>query len=556
VSFADNAAARRRQVMLVVLDGWGLREETEANAVALARTPVFDKLWRTCPRTRLGASGRDVGLPVGQMGNSEVGHLTIGAGRVLPQDMTRIDDAIASGDFFENPVLICAFERARAERAAIHVVGLLSDGGVHSHLRHCFALLELARRLEFPDVHMHVFTDGRDASPTGGAGDVRELLGVLEASGVGSLATVVGRYFAMDRDRRWERTRVAYEAMIRREGTRTADPVGAIEAAYARGVTDEFLPPLVCAEAGGIGPGDGVIFFNFRADRARQVLRALSDPAFGEFPRPAAPDGGPLLVRDMVTMARYLDDLPAGVAFPRLDVCDGFGEVVSRAGLRQLRAAETEKYAHVTYFFNGGVEQPWPGERRLLIPSPRVATYDLQPEMSAREMTSRLIERIRSDPPDVVVLNYANPDMVGHTGNLAAAIAAVEAVDAELGRLLEVWPGPALIVADHGNAETMREPDGSPHTAHTTNPVPCLLVGAEAGVELREGGALQDVAPTLLGLLGLEQPPVMRGTDLRMAVGERSLEPEAALPAADVPSGDGRAGAAPGRRTARVEVER
>jgi 2,3-bisphosphoglycerate-independent phosphoglycerate mutase len=530
--------------MLIILDGWGLRAGQDANAVALARKPVFDRLWRTCPHTMLRASGREVGLPDGQMGNSEVGHLTIGSGRILLQDITRIDEAIASGDFFENPVLIAAFERAKAEvtedghPAAMHLLGLLSDGGVHSHMRHAFALLELARRLRFPNVFVHAFTDGRDASPTSGAADVRELLRVERETGVGSLATVVGRYYAMDRDRRWPRTKIAYDTVTRRVGTRTDDPVASIEENYERGVTDEFLKPLICGPTGAIRPGDGVIFFNFRADRARQLIRALAEPVFTHFPRTSAgPGKGDLVVRNLVTMSRYLDDLPAPVAFPRLDVNDGFGEVVARAGLRQVRAAETEKYAHVTYFFNGGVEDPWPGEDRLLVPSPKVATYDLWPEMSAPEVTERLIGHIQSERPDLIVLNYANPDMVGHTGNLEAAIAAVEATDRQLGRLLDSFPGVALIIADHGNAETMREPDGTPHTAHTTNPVPCILVGAGAGVELRSGGGLTDVAPTLLGLLGLEQPAAMTGRDLRVLPGEREAGASSKVAAVGAPSG-------------------
>ena len=540
----------RAPVMLVILDGWGLRDGMDANAVALAKKPVFDRLWRICPHTTLRASGKEVGLPEGQMGNSEVGHLTIGSGRVLLQDITRIDEAIASGAFYENPVLIGAFEKARAavaeggRPAAVHILGLLSDGGVHSHMRHCFALLELARRLRFSNVYVHAFTDGRDASPTSGARDLRELLHAQGETGVGALATVVGRYYAMDRDRRWPRTKIAYDAMTRRVGTHTDDPVASVEESYARGVSDEFLKPLICGAEGAIRSGDGVIFFNFRADRARQLIRALADPAFDKFPRASAgPEGkADLVVRNLVTMSRYLDDLPAPVAFPRLEVIDGFGEVVARAGLRQLRAAETEKYAHVTYFFNGGKEESWPGEERLLVPSPNVATYDLWPEMSASEVTERLIGHIQSDQPEVIVLNYANPDMVGHTGNLEAAIAAVEATDRQLGRLLDAFPGVALIIADHGNAETMREPDGTPHTAHTTNPVPCILVGAGAGVRLRAGGGLSDVAPTLLGLLGLEQPAAMKGRDLRIGPEEREAAGSQREPATSTrpgPDGDG-----------------
>ena len=522
----------RGPVLLVILDGWGLRAEREANAVALASTPVFDRLWGTCPRTELRASGNAVGLPEGQMGNSEVGHLTIGAGRILLQDTTRIDATIASGAFYENPVLVETIEKVRASRrpgrdmtpAALHILGLLSDGGVHSQMRHCFALLELARRRDLANVFVHAFTDGRDTSPTGGVGYLRELYGAIDRTGVGTLATVVGRYWAMDRDRRWERTRVAYDALTQSEGRASCDPITVLEESYGRGVTDEFVKPLFCSERGAIEEGDGVIFFNFRADRARQLTHALTDPSFQEFPRRSpgvAAAGGPdLVVRNMATMVWYGDDLEVAVAFPGENASDGFGETISRAGLTQLRAAETEKYAHVTYFFNGGMEEPWNGEERLLVPSPKVATYDLKPEMSVPELTDRVLEVVRRGDRDVIILNYANPDMVGHTGNLNAAIAAVEAVDRELGRLLEAFPGIALIIADHGNAETMREPDGRPHTAHTTNPVPCILVGAEDGLELRPGGGLQDVAPTLLRILGLEPPEAMRGQDLRLTVAE------------------------------------
>ncbi|MFN2431603.1 MAG: 2,3-bisphosphoglycerate-independent phosphoglycerate mutase [Gemmatimonadota bacterium] len=511
----------RRPVLLVVLDGWGLREESDGNAVALAHTPVYDRLHARWPATRLSASGRDVGLPEGQMGNSEVGHLTIGAGRVVAQDITRIDQAIASGEFYKNPVLVSAFDRVRSahgrEAPAVHVLGLLSDGGVHSHMNHCFALLELAKRLDVPRVFVHAFTDGRDTAPTGGVEYVSALQRTIERIGVGTLATLVGRYYAMDRDRRWERTRVAYRALTDPAELDVRDPAEALEESYAAGVTDEFVRPVRCSTDGALRAGDTLIFFNFRADRARQLLHALMDERFDAFPRVPASGGGELRLEHVVTMSRFADDLPAGVAFPRQDVRHGFAETVAGAGLRQLRAAETEKYAHVTYFFNGGVEQPWPGEERLLVPSPKVATYDLQPEMSAPELTDRVLERVREDAPDAVILNYANPDMVGHTGSLEAARRAVEAVDRELGRLLEGFPGPALVIADHGNAETMREPDGSPHTAHTTNPVPCILVGAPEGVGLRDGGGLRDVAPTLLGLLGVERPAEMEGEDLRRA---------------------------------------
>ena len=502
-----------------MLDGWGLREEPEGNAVALARTPVFDRLWSEYPRTTLVAHGRAVGVREGQIGNSEIGHLNLGSGRVVKQDILRIDDAIADGSFYDIEPFVAAC--AHAEGGTLHLMGLLSTGGVHADLDHLVALLDLARRRGVGRVAIHAFTDGRDMPPTSGLGLLERLQAAARETGA-TLATVVGRYWAMDRDKRWERTRVAYDALTGAAGasggepaTMTDDPLAAVRAAYERGKTDEFLKPIVVEGAPRVSSGDAVIFFNFRADRARQLTRAFTDPAFDGFPR------APLSDLLWVTMTEYDHTLELPVAFPPKEIGDVAADVWERAGVTTLRIAETEKYAHVTYFFNGGREEPYQGEDRILVPSPKVATYDLQPEMSASEVTDRLVARIGSDLPGAFVLNYANADMVGHTGVLGAAVRAVETVDASLGRVVEAFrhaapEGALLIVADHGNAERMTEPDGSPHTAHTTNPVPCVLVSPWRGA-LREGGALRDVAPTLLAIQGLEAPAAMDGRDLRSA---------------------------------------
>ncbi len=448
------------------------------------------------------------------MGNSEVGHLNLGAGRVVKQDILRIDEAIEEGGFFENPAFLDAIGHVRETGGTLHLVGLVSDGGVHSHLRHLIALLELARCQAPPAVAIHAFTDGRDTSPTGGAGYLSEVRRASEEKEVGRIATVVGRYYAMDRDRRWDRTRVAWEALVEgRACASTGDAEEALRESYAREVTDEFVKPIVVEGTPRVADGDAVIFFNFRADRARQLTRAFTEPAFDGFERE------PLSGLHFATMTQYDRTFDLPFAFAPRALTEVAGEVWERAGCSNLRIAETEKYAHVTYFFNGGREEPYEREERILVPSPKVATYDLQPEMSAPEVTDRLVEAIRSGRFDSFVLNYANPDMVGHTGVLQAAIRAVEAVDAGLGKVVEAFretepDGALLILADHGNAETMVEEDGSPHTAHTTNLVPCILVSSEERA-LREGGALCDAVPTLLALQGIDRPAVMNGRDLR-----------------------------------------
>jgi 2,3-bisphosphoglycerate-independent phosphoglycerate mutase len=492
---------RPELVALVVLDGWGCAPPGPGNAVALAATPVFDGLWSRYPHTTLEASGEAVGLPPGQMGNSEVGHLTIGAGRVVDQDFMRVNRAIRDGSFFANDALTGAARRAHGRGGSLHLIGLVSRGGVHSHVDHLLALVELAAREGLAErTHVHAFTDGRDVSPTSAAGDVAALV----AAGV-RVATVCGRYYAMDRDRRWERTERAFAALTEREGQRVADPVAAIRASYERGVTDEFLEPMIVgdAEAGAIGADDAVVFFNFRPDRARQLSRLLVDRGY-----------------DLTTMTRYDAALDAPAAFPEQDVRMTLAETVAEHGLGQLHVAETEKYAHVTYFLNGGREAPWPGEERILVPSPQeVATYDLKPEMAAAEVADRFAARVAGGGLALAVVNFANPDMVGHTGVVPAVVRAVEATDAALGVVVgavQARGGACLVFADHGNAETLLEPDGtSPHTAHTTNPVPCILTSQ--AYRLRDGGGLADVAPTALALLGLPAPRAMTGTSLLAA---------------------------------------
>ncbi len=503
-------------VALIILDGWGIAPPGPDNAVALARTPRMDALLAGSPHARLSASGGDVGLPDGQMGNSEVGHMNLGAGRVVVQTLTRVNRAVADGTFFANPVLRAACAMAVAPGARLHVVGLCSEGGVHSSLSHLLAVLDLARRQGVRDLAVHAITDGRDTAPGTAAGYLDRVAAALADLGVGRLATVMGRYYAMDRDRRWERTERAYRAMLG-EGPRAADHREALALAATRTApngrdpeTDEFITPTVIAADGALRPGDAVICCNWRADRVRQLGLALSSPTFDPFVRPFGP------VRHFAGFGPYGITPANPFAFPPLAVPVPLGEVVSRAGHRQLRLAETEKYAHVTYFFNGGMEEPYAGEDRVLVPSPKVATYDLRPEMSAAEVSERAAQAIGSGDYGLLVVNFANPDMVGHTGSLRAAVAACEATDAGLGRVLDALAacgGKALCVADHGNAEVMADPEtGLPHTAHTTNPVPCALVGHSAGA-LRDG-RLADVAPTLLELLGLPSPAEMDGRSL------------------------------------------
>jgi 2,3-bisphosphoglycerate-independent phosphoglycerate mutase len=494
---------------LVILDGWGLAEPGPGNAISLARTPVFDRLWAEFPHTQLSAQGPDVGLPEGQMGNSEVGHLNLGAGAIVKQDLVRINDAIADGGFFENEALLAACERARhGPRGRLHLLGLVSDGGVHSGWEHIEAAIELATQEGVPDVVFHAFTDGRDTLPHGGRGYLAELERWLKHAG--RVATVSGRYYAMDRDTRWERTKLAYDAIVHAEGLRAASSAEAIETAYERAETDEFVKPTVIGEYDGVASGDVGIFVNFRPDRARQLTRALAEPGFEELSR----SGGSLL--DLTSMTEYRKGWPYPVAFPEARPQTTLAEVVAAAGGRQLHVAETEKYAHVTYFFNGGREQELGGEERCLVDSPRdVPTYDHKPEMSARAAADAFVTRWEADEHRFGIINFANPDMVGHTGVIPAAVAAVEAVDACLGDVVEAVRrsgGACIVTADHGNCDHMLEPDGSPNTAHSLNPVP--LVVTREGLALRDRGILADVAPTALELLGIGQPEAMTGRSL------------------------------------------
>ena len=494
---------------LIIMDGFGLRHETEGNAVAAAATPRLEQFFQEFAHTELSASGLDVGLPAGQMGNSEVGHTNIGAGRVVFQDLPRISKAIDDGSFFENPAYVRAMDACREHDSSLHLMGLLSDGGVHSHLEHLFALMKMARDRGLEKVYIHAFLDGRDVSPTSGADFVARTVEKCRELGVGKIATVMGRFYAMDRDKRWDRVETAYDAMVYGEGAAINPvPVAAVKNAYANGVTDEFVEPVICDPDGTISDHDSVIFFNFRPDRAREITRAFVDPDFNGFTRQYFPV-------TFVCTTEYDATMPnVEVAYPRLSVRNGLGEYLSSMGLTQLRIAETEKYAHVTFFFNGGVETQFPGEDRVLVPSPKVATYDLQPEMSADEVADKCVERIESGAYDVIILNFANCDMVGHTGVFDAAVRAVETVDTCVGRVVDAtmkMGGIAMITADHGNAEDMTQPHGSPMTAHTTNPVPFILCGA--GTELRKG-RLADIAPTILDVMGLAVPEEMDGQTL------------------------------------------
>ncbi|MXP65649.1 2,3-bisphosphoglycerate-independent phosphoglycerate mutase [Roseomonas sp. M0104] len=500
-----------KPVMLVILDGWGWREEQADNAVRQARTPNFNRLWAECPHSFLHTSGGDVGLPPGQMGNSEVGHLNLGAGRVVMQDLPRISAAVADGSIARLPAVTGLIARLKASGGTLHLMGLLSPGGVHSHQDHGLALAKIFAEAGIP-VAVHAWTDGRDTPPEASPDYLAAFEPKLPQGA--RIATVTGRYFAMDRDRRWERVRQAYDAMVEAKGGHAASAAAAIQAAHAAGKTDEFIPATVIGDYAGMRDGDGLLCFNFRADRVRQILAALLDPAFDGFTPPRRPR-----FAGAAGMTEYSEALNQHLAtlFGAESMKDILGAVVSAAGLKQLRMAETEKYPHVTYFLNGGEETPFPGEERTMVPSPKVATYDLQPEMSAPELTEKAVAAIGTGKFDLVVLNFANADMVGHTGSLAAATKAVEAVDTGLGRIAEAVRargGALLVTADHGNAELMKDPEtGGPHTAHTTNPVPVLLMGGPQGVALAEG-RLADVAPTLLALMGLEQPAAMTGRSL------------------------------------------
>ena len=498
-----------KPVLLLILDGWGHREEPEDNAIAQADCPNWRRLLAECPHTLVHTSGRHVGLPDGQMGNSEVGHMNLGAGRVVYQDLTRIDLAIEDGSFFDNPELLAACKAAREAGGTLHLMGLVSPGGVHSHEEHLFRMIELGHA-QGVAVAVHAFLDGRDTPPRSAASSLRRLEAVCAANGA-RIASVSGRYFAMDRDRRWDRLERAWNAIVEARAEQHAtDAQAALEAAYARGENDEFVQPTVLGEGAAVRDGDAVVFMNFRADRARQLTAAFVQPGFDGFERRV-----PALSR-FVGLTEYDATLPARVAFAPEALVNTLPEVLAASGRTQLRIAETEKYAHVTFFFSGGREQPYPGEERVLVPSPKVATYDLQPEMSCPEVTDRLVEAIAARRFDLIVCNLANPDMVGHTGDLKAAIRAVEAIDVALGRItaaLRAAGGEALLTADHGNLEQMRDPaSGQPHTAHTTGPVPLMYLGRPA--RLAGDGALRDIAPTLLALMGLPQPPEMSGRNL------------------------------------------
>ncbi len=501
----------KKPTVLVIMDGFGLTAPGSGNAVTTARTPNLDAIFAENPVSKLSASGLDVGLPDGQMGNSEVGHTNMGAGRVVFQNLPRISKAIADGDFFENPAYVKAMDAAKAAGKRLHIFGLLSDGGVHSHITHIEALLDMAQRRGLDKVSLHAFLDGRDVPPDSGAGFVQTMVDKCRATGA-DFASVMGRYYAMDRDNRWDRVEKAYRAMVLGEGFQNTDPVAAVKTSYAEGVTDEFVVPTVCCPGAQIAPGDSIIFANFRPDRAREITRAFVDPDFAGFPLPK----GHFDVTYVCT-TEYDASMPnVCVAFPPEALQNVMGEYLSKQGKTQLRIAETEKYAHVTFFFNGGVETVFPGEDRVLIPSPQVATYDLQPEMSAPAVTDAVVQRIESGAYDVVILNFANCDMVGHTGVFDAAVKAVETVDAGVGRVVEAvkkMDGVCFITADHGNAEQMLQADGvSPQTAHTTNLVPFCAVGLP-GVKLSDG-KLCDIIPTMLDAMGLAQPQEMTGKSL------------------------------------------
>lgn len=508
--------SRRKPVALVILDGFALREETHGNAVAQAKKPNFDRYWSRYPHTTLTASGTGVGLPEGQMGNSEVGHLNIGAGRVVYQDLTRVSKSIAEGTFFKNETFLGAIRHVKEHNSRLHLYGLLSDGGVHSHMDHLFALLELAAGEGLRDVCIHAFLDGRDVAPDSGIKYIRQLQQKIADTGVGRIATVQGRYYAMDRDNRWERTEKAYRAMVYGEGPRYRDPVQAVKESYEKSVYDEFVMPTVIVDeqdrpVGSIRSNDAVIFYNFRPDRAIQISLSFTNEDFRGF------DRGEKRPEHLyyVCLTKFSESVDGYVAYKPTDLDNTYGEVVSQHGLKQLRIAETEKYPHVTFFFSGGREEAFPGEDRILINSPKVATYDLKPEMSAYEVTDALVREIEAEKHDAIILNFANPDMVGHSGKLEPTIRAVEAVDECLGRVVEALHahgGTAVVIADHGNADMVLNENNEPVTSHTTFPVPCIVTDPTVG--LREGGILADVAPTLLQLLGLPQPAEMTGRSL------------------------------------------
>ena len=500
----------KKPLVLMILDGFGIAP-AEGNAIAAAKHPNLEKIFAENPHTQIGASGMDVGLPDGQMGNSEVGHTNIGAGRIVYQELTRITKSAQDGDMMQNEALLKAMHNAKENGKALHFMGLLSDGGVHSHNTHLYALLEMAKKLGLEKVFVHCFMDGRDVPPSSGKDYVKQLMDKLQEIGVGKIATVMGRYYAMDRDNRWERVEKAYAAMVYGEGEQADCPLCAMQNSYDKEVTDEFVVPTVVKGAEPISAGDSVIFYNFRPDRAREITRTLVDPDFTGFERKKG-----FFPLTYVCMTQYDATMPnVEVAYKPESLVNTFGEYISNKGLTQLRIAETEKYAHVTFFFNGGVEKQYPGEDRILVKSPAVATYDLQPEMSAYEVTDKMVEAVKSGKYDALILNYANCDMVGHTGVFEAAVKAVEAVDTCVGRVVEAvkeMGGCVLLTADHGNADKMVDEDGEPFTAHTTNPVPFCVINHPC--KLREGGRLADIAPTMLQVLGLKQPKEMTGESL------------------------------------------
>ena len=509
----------KKTTMLMILDGFGINEKEEGNAIKLANTPNLDRIMKTYPTTKIYTSGRAVGLDEGQMGNSEVGHINIGAGRVVFQESTRITKSIEDGDFFSIYELTGAIEHCKKNNSKLHVMGLISDGGVHSLRRHLYAILELCKRKDFENVYVHFFSDGRDTPPTSGENYVNELIEKLQEKGLGKIATIMGRYYAMDRDNRWERVEKAYNALVYGEGEKATSPVAAIETSYQKEIFDEFVEPTVILNVdkpvATIDENDSVIFFNFRHDRGRELTRAIMDPNFKEFKTKRFNNVYYVCMTEYDSSFDTIKNVH--IAFKPVKIENTFGEYISNLGLTQLRIAETEKYAHVTFFFNGGAEEKqFPGEDRILVPSPKVATYDMQPEMSIYEVTEKVIEAIKSRNYDAIILNFANPDMVGHTGNLEAAIKAIEEVDKKVGEVEKAITeenGVLIITADHGNIEQMIDyVTGEPHTAHTTNPVPLALIGME-NVKLKEG-KLADLAPTMLEIMGLEKPQEMTGESI------------------------------------------
>ena len=505
----------KKLTMLMILDGFGENPKKEGNAVKLAKTPNIDRLMKEYPNTKIAASGLAVGLPEGQMGNSEVGHTNIGAGRIVYQELTRITKSIENGDFFSNEELVKAMENCKKNNSKLHILGLVSDGGVHSHIRHLFGLLEMAKRRDVEEVYVHCFLDGRDTPPASAESYIQELEEKMKEKGVGKIATVAGRFYGMDRDKRWNRIQKAYNAMVFGEGNKSTNVINAIESSYQKEVFDEFVEPTVITNGekpvATIEDGDSVIFFNFRPDRAREITRAIVDKDFKEFETKK-------MNTYFVCFTNYDETMPnVHIAFKKEMIKNTLGEIVSKNGGKQLRIAETEKYAHVTFFFNGGEEKQYEGEDRILVPSPKVETYDMKPEMSAYEVTQKVVEAINSEKYNCIILNYANPDMVGHTGSLSAAIKAVEAVDECVGKVItaiESQKANLIITADHGNAEQMIDyKTGEPHTAHTTNLVPLILISERENIKLREG-KLADIAPTLLELMGLEKPKEMTGESL------------------------------------------